>query len=151
MPSAANRFPPTITWGVEGRTPSRNISQSIGFTHHYWLSLTGIEPEVICMLWYCIGVMISGFTEHLRENGWWRFNQGSSVWCACQDNSNLYRAPCLCSLLQGKVATQQAGSTHSLLKKLSLCKADKVNAKHQNLNTMTNPLILQIQTVLFIY
>lgn len=37
------------------------------------------EPGVISMLWCCISLMISGFTE---ESGWWGFNSRSSVWCA---------------------------------------------------------------------
>lgn len=87
--SALNRLKSRV-----GRASICSISQSMEFTHHYWLSPTGAGRGLICMLWYCISSMISGFTAHLRAHGWWEINQRSSMWCACQDNINFYSTPC---------------------------------------------------------
>lgn len=97
-------FPPQLL-ELEGRTSIHSISQSIGFTLHYWLPLTGIEPGVICMLWHYISLMISGFTAHLSACGCLGFSQKSFVWCACQDKINV----CIVNYkLEMKVNTGQA-------------------------------------------
>lgn len=76
---------------------SRRIRPQYFSVHRVYaplLTMTSTEPGVICMLWYCISLMISGFTAHLGARGWLGLNQRSSVWCECQNNINFCGAPC---------------------------------------------------------
>lgn len=71
-----------------GRGSICSISHSMGFTHHYQVPLAATVQGLICMLWHCISLMISGFTAHLRACGWWGFNQRSVMWCASKRASS---------------------------------------------------------------
>lgn len=99
-----------------------HISQSEGFTYHYWLSLVGIEPGVICMSRYRISLMISGFKAHHGARGWWGLIRRSSVWCACQDYINFCRASWLKDNRQLRAGSGcTTNSSHKGLSKIMSC------------------------------
>lgn len=62
------------------QSSSENIHPQYSSVHRvYTPSLMGTEPGDICMFWFCVSMMITGFAEHLSEGGQWGLKQRSPV------------------------------------------------------------------------